>query len=94
MPAHDPLASSSADNYFASMSAIQATDANRQFSRMLREVGEGQSYTITSHGRPVARLVPVSGAARDGARAALLAGLRAQAAVDIGPVTRDELYER
>ena len=76
------------------MSAIQATDANRQFSRMLREVGEGQSYTITSHGRPVAKLVPAGDAARDGARAALLTQLRAQEAVDIGRVTRDELYER
>ena len=68
------------------MSAIHATEANRQFSRMLREVGEGQSYTITSHGRPVAKLVPVGHAAPDGARVARLTRLRAQNVLDIGPV--------
>ena len=76
------------------MSAIHATEANRQFSRMLREVGEGQSYTITSQGRPGATLVPGGHAARDGARVALLTGLRAQDVLDIGPVSRDELYGR
>lgn len=61
---------------------------------MLREVGEGQSYCITSQSRAVATLVPVGCDARDGARTARLAGLRAQAAADIGPVIREELYER
>lgn len=30
---------------------IQATEANRHFSRILREVAEGDSFTRTSHGR-------------------------------------------
>ena len=37
---------------------IQATEANRQFSRILREVAEGDTFTVTSHGRPIARIVP------------------------------------
>ena len=37
---------------------ITATEANRDFSRILREVGNGQTYIITSYGRPIARLVP------------------------------------
>jgi prevent-host-death family protein len=76
------------------VTAIPSAEANRQFSRLLREVGEGGSYTITSHGRPVARLVPADAPARGEGRRALLAVLRAQDAVAIGPVSRDELYER
>ncbi len=76
------------------MNAIPSAEANRRFSRMLRDVGDGQSYTITSHGRPVAKLVPPDAASRVEARAALVAALRAQDTVEIGPVTRDALSER
>jgi prevent-host-death family protein len=76
--------------------AISAADANRSFSRLLRRVREGKSVLVTSHGRPVAKIVPVGadddGTAR-GARASLLSRLRAQAVVDVGHWTRDELYE-
>lgn len=37
--------------------AVSAADANRQFSLLLRRVREGHSYVVTSHGKPVARLV-------------------------------------
>ena len=43
---------------------VSAADANREFSKLLRRVREGQSVTITSHGRPVARLVPLSAESR------------------------------
>src|SRR5689334_7940563 len=56
---------------------ISAAEANRQFSRILRDVTSGQSYVVTSHGRPVARLVPVdhSAAASSAVRDALLSRL-------------------
>jgi prevent-host-death family protein len=38
---------------------ISAADANRRFSVLLRKVREGRSYVVTSHGKPVARLIPV-----------------------------------
>ncbi len=73
--------------------AISAADANRKFSELLREVKEGRSYVITSHGRPVARIEPVK-EKRDGrAKAALLAHLKAQPIRDISGWTRDELYD-
>jgi antitoxin (DNA-binding transcriptional repressor) of toxin-antitoxin stability system len=51
--------------------------------------------TVTSHGKPVARIVPISrdDATSDGARAALLARLRAEPIITIGSWSRDELYE-
>ena len=77
--------------------AISAAAANRSFSRLLREVREeGRTFVVTSHGKPVAKLAPCGAAeaGREAARAALLARLAAQPAVDVGRWSRDELYER
>jgi prevent-host-death family protein len=73
---------------------VSAADANRKFSLLLREVREGRSYVVTSHGKPVARLVPAGGhAAAAGARSALLSRLQKQRATHAGRWTREELYE-
>lgn len=79
---------------------ISAAEANRSFSRLLRGVREGRSYTVTAHGRPVARIVPagehdeVERRARAVAWRVLLERIRNQPIVNVGPWTRDELYER
>jgi prevent-host-death family protein len=76
--------------------AVSAAEANRHFSAVLRDVRGGQSYVITSHGRPVAKLVPFDAErdARETARAKLFKRLKTQrAARPIGRWTRDELYE-
>ena len=39
---------------------VSATDAKRQFSRLLREVENGRCVTITRDGRPVAVLLPAN----------------------------------
>jgi prevent-host-death family protein len=74
---------------------ISATEANRQFSRLLDGIRQGNTYVVTSHGRPLARLSPVAEGRRTiaQARAALLDKLRSQPAVYTGSWTRDELYE-
>jgi prevent-host-death family protein len=75
---------------------IPAAEANRSFSRLLREVQGGQSFIVTAHGKPVARIVPCDAteSARDTAREKLLARLAAQPVTDVGRWSRDELYER
>ncbi len=75
--------------------AISAANANRKFSRVLRDVREGQSYIVTSHGRPVARIAPIKEErpARERAWAALSRRLRSERVGNIGQWTRDELYE-
>jgi prevent-host-death family protein len=75
---------------------VSAADANRDFSKLLRGVRDGESYVITSHGRPVAKLMPADArdTVRDAAKRALLARLRTQrGGTRIGRWTRDELYD-
>jgi prevent-host-death family protein len=74
---------------------VSAAEANRQFSRLLREIGDGHSYVVTSHGRPVARIVPFkeSMERKEASKARLLARLERQRAIDIGPWKREDLYE-
>lgn len=75
---------------------ISAADANRNFSQLLREVREGDTYVVTSHGKPVARIVPanISSEARRIARDKLFSRLESQPVSNIGRWARDELYER
>lgn len=75
--------------------AISAADANRNFSKLLRGVREGQSYVVTSHGRAVARIAPVkqNQPGVTNARSSLLNRLRSERVTKIGPWKRDELYE-
>ena len=81
------------------MRMVSAREANQGFSKLLQAVVEGEEVVITRRGKPVARLAPIEGAARNAEREAeidrLIAHLRE--GVDLGePVTwtRDELYER
>lgn len=77
------------------MKTISAADANRHFSRVLREVSQGEHVTVMSRGRPVATIAPVrgSGGERQAAKRMLLERLRQQPAVGARDWTRDELYE-
>jgi prevent-host-death family protein len=74
---------------------ISASDANRRFSELLRAVRAGQTYVVTAHGRPIARLVPFSANehAQPSARDALLKRLMAEPVTQAGRWSRDELYE-
>ena len=75
---------------------VSAADANRDFSKLLRDVRNGESVVITNHGKPVAKIIPFGTRdhVREAAKRRLLARLGSQPAIDIGPWTRDELHER
>lgn len=80
------------------MKTISAADANRQFSRVLRDVRAGETITVTSRGQPVARIVPVeptdlAKAEREEAWRDLLEHLRSRPILNLGRFNRDELYE-
>jgi len=75
---------------------VSAAEANREFSRLLQDVKKGDSYIVTSHGKPVAKIAPIEedNRFREMARTVLFDRLRAKPAVEIGRWTRDELYTR
>ena len=78
---------------------VTATEANRSFSRLLREVAGGKRVVITSHGRKVAVMSPAEEMrpTRE-QRLAALGKLKetwaTQEHITIGPWTREDLYER
>ena len=78
---------------------VTATEANREFSRILGEVAEGESYVVTARGKPVARISPIrpDKAEKDARAEAWIRLVREAAsrpAMNAGPWTREELYER
>jgi prevent-host-death family protein len=75
--------------------SVSAADANRKFSELLRTVRDGGSYVVTSHGKPIAKIVPIekNGGVTPGARRALFQRLQSQRVVKIGRWNREELYE-
>ncbi|MGQ0594562.1 MAG: type II toxin-antitoxin system Phd/YefM family antitoxin [Gammaproteobacteria bacterium] len=78
-----------------SMKTISAADANRHFSRLLREVASGETIIVTSRGKSVATMGPLAEGQteRHAARQALLQRLTAQSATGKRRWTREELYE-
>ena len=77
------------------MKTVSASEANRQFSALLREVTRGDEITITSHGKPLARITPakVSGHGREAARQRLIKRLGRQGVTGERSWSRAELYE-
>lgn len=73
---------------------ISATEANQRFSELLREVANGESFTVTSRGRPVARVVPAD-EAEDQQRKVerLLEFVETLPRRRAGPWKREDLYE-
>ena len=50
------------------METIGSYEAKTHLAQLLSQVERGESFTITRHGRPVARLVPVNAEDRRNAR--------------------------
>ena len=77
------------------MKTITASDANRQFSSVLREVAHGKVITVISRGKPVATISPAkaANAQRNAAKVSLMKRLNNQKATGARNWSRDELYE-
>ncbi len=87
---HDFVECSAKHYHPDGMKAISAADANRHFSAVLRDVAQGDAVVITSRGKPVATMAPVTASSRRTvARANLLARLRTQAVAEKAAWKRD-----
>lgn len=77
------------------MKTVTAAEANRQFSRVLREISQGETFTVLSRGTPVATIAPARAGevAQRAAKSTLLTRLRGQPASGERDWAREELYE-
>jgi prevent-host-death family protein len=77
------------------MKTISASEANRQFSSLLRDVSQGEVVTILSRGKAVASIVPVNTMVkqRQDAKHRLVERLRQRKVTGQRDWTRDELYD-
>lgn len=73
--------------------AISSSEANQHFSEMLRDVQGGETFVVTSHGRPVAKIVPIVADAQRRSVDALLGFLQDLPRRRAGSWTRDSLYD-
>jgi len=76
---------------------ITATEANRDFSRIFREVAAGDSYIVTARGKPLVRMTPTSAMVependRIARLYALIDDLAALPARAPGRITREDGY--
>ena len=73
------------------MKKVSVTEAKNGLSRLLAEVGRGESVLIVHRGTPVARIEPYGGDALDGDQAAADLVRRGIADPPLTPCTVDEL---
>jgi prevent-host-death family protein len=73
--------------------AISASEANQRFSELLRDVADGQSFTVMSRGRPVARMLPVDRQQESRSVRRLLSFLAKLPVRHSGNWSRDDLYQ-
>jgi len=75
---------------------ITATEANQRFSEMLRDVQGGESFVVTSRGKPVAKLVPIEPDHHEHRQNVqeFLEYVRTLPIRTVGDWQRDDLYER
>ena len=77
------------------MKTITASNANREFSKLLREVHKGDEITILSRGTPVAKITSVNSVVlqKNAMKKLLLSRLKTQKVTGSRNWTRDELYK-
>jgi prevent-host-death family protein len=75
------------------MAIVGAYEARTHLPRLLQRVEQGESITITRHGKPVARLVPAIGTAPRPEIAAVIEAMRTFQETE-APVLGDDLSIR
>ena len=74
---------------------VPAFDAKQKLSELLNRAQKGEEFTITRHGVPVARLVPVEKVTDyEAKKKKLLASLADQPVLNLRKIGRDEIYGR
>ena len=74
---------------------VSATECNRYFSKILRDVRAGETVIVTLRGKPVVEIRSANRivADREAAKQALFTRLRSQPVLNLPRIRRDELYD-
>jgi prevent-host-death family protein len=74
---------------------VSATECNRHFSKILRDVCAGETVIVTLRGKPVAEIRSANRtvADREAAKQALFTRLCSQPVLNLPRIRRDELYD-
>ena len=77
------------------MKTVTSSNANREFSNLLKRVRRGEEITILSRGTPVAKITSVSSDAlqKRGMKNLLISRLKSQNVTGIRNWTREDLYK-
>ena len=77
------------------MKTVTSSDANREFSNLLKEVRKGEEITILSRGTPVAKITSISSDIRQkkAMKHLLLSRLKSQSVTGMRNWTREDLYK-
>ncbi|HEY3778555.1 MAG TPA: type II toxin-antitoxin system prevent-host-death family antitoxin [Rhizomicrobium sp.] len=79
------------------MGTVGAREANQRFAELLRQAEGGNEFTITRHGKPVARLGPARARPSEAARKKAVAEMARlmRKGIDLGGrhYSRDEMHD-
>lgn len=75
------------------MAEVGTFEAKTHFSHLLDKVQRGETITITRHGRPVARLIPIAGPSQDDRRSAIAELKQLRAGQTLGGLSVRELID-
>lgn len=80
------------------MRTVSAREANQAFSKLLADAAGGEEIVITRHGKPVAKLVPLTDTTGDEEREAAIERMieAMERGLPLGNIKwrREEIYER
>lgn len=75
------------------MAEVGAFEAKTHLSNLLERVERGETITITRHGKPVARLIPIAGSSREERRRAIAELKELRTGQTLGGLSVRELIE-
>ena len=75
------------------MAEVGTFEAKTHLSHLLDQVQRGETITITRHGKPVARLIPIAGSSRDERRRAISELKELRAGQTLGGLSARELID-
>ena len=73
---------------------VSATEANQRFPELVRKVSAGDSYIVTSRGKPLIKMVPLEKKSLKGSLEEFYAKCDARGPIITGPWKREDLYDR